>query len=245
MDSSIIIPTYNQDVSYLRACLLSAKHQTHKCEIIIVDDGSTPNQEETVVDVLEGYSAEFNVPCMYIYQENQGVSGALNRGLEEAKGEYIQWLPSDDLFHPSKTQIQLEALKSRDAKVGYTAYQEGIPITANTWGVAEYPNQGSFFEAFKKHCFVNAATIMFHRSILDELGNFDSNMVHCQDYEFLLRMAEKYNFVATNIPLVRRRVHEGQMIQTLKDPEEKAKKDKDMEFLRDRYGVSGHVWIPS
>lgn len=244
MKSTIIIPTYNQDISYLKACLISAKTQSHKCEVVVIDDGSTPNQESVVEEIFLGYSDQYNIPCKYVYQENLGVSGALNRGIEESSGEYIQWLPSDDLFLVDKTSLQLKHMQERGSKVSYTAYEEGIPIKACSWPVAEYPNQKDFFDALRSHCFINAATVMFHRDIIDELGGFDPNMVHCQDYEFLLRMAEKYNFSALNLPLVRRRIHEGQMLQTLKTPEEREKKNKDMEYIKNRYGVRGYVWIP-
>jgi glycosyltransferase involved in cell wall biosynthesis len=242
--STIIIPTYNQDISYLRAALLSAKHQTMKCEIIIIDDGSHPNQEQTVADVMEGYGEETGLPCKYVYQENRGVAGALNRGIEESTGQYVQWLPSDDLFSIDKTKLQFDALQETGELVSYTAYEEGVPITANTWPAAQYPTQGRFFAELSKHCFVNAATVMFHRSVTEELGVFNEDMIHCQDYEYLLRMAEKYNFHAINVPLVRRRVHEGQMLQTLKDPIEMQKKQEDMDYIKERYGANGYVWLP-
>ena len=245
IDATIIIPTFNQDISYLRAALLSARHQTLKCEIVIIDDGSHPNQEDTCGEIMTGYTQEMGVPCKYVYQENRGVAGALNRGLEESSGVFVQWLPSDDLFHVHKTIIQMHTMKANNAMVSYTAYQEGIPITANTWPAAQYPDKEQFFDALRQHCFVNAATVMFDRGVLDEIGGFNEDMVHAQDYEFLLRLAEKWNFEAVNEPMVRRRVHEGQMLRTLKDPAEAAKKKADMEYIADRYGANGHVWLPT
>jgi teichuronic acid biosynthesis glycosyltransferase TuaG len=241
---TIIIPTFNQNEQYLRAALLSAKHQTYPCEIVIIDDGSTPSQEGSVAEVMEGYSENFGVPCKYVYQENKGVAGALNRGLEESTGDFIQWLPSDDLFSTKKTDQQLKYMLGMDYSVSYCSYEEGIPITANTWPAAQYATQSDFFNALKQHCFVNAATVMFRRSVIEECGVFNEDMVHAQDYEFLLRVAERYNFAALNVPLVRRRVHEGQMLRTLKDPAERDKKQRDMEYIKDKYGAGGHVWLP-
>lgn len=241
--SSIIIPAFNQDPAYLRAALLSAKHQTLKCEIIVVDDGSKPRQEDTVFEIMEGYT-DAGIPCKYVWQENKGVAGALNRGLEEAEGEYIQWLPSDDLFHRDKTHYQTTYLPSAEFSVSYCSYEEGVPVSANTWPAAQYPDREKLFEALKQHCFINAATLMFHRSVLDEVGNFNEDICHCQDYEFILRLAEKYNFHALNIPLVRRRIHAGQMLRTLKDETERKKKENDMKYIRERYGANGYVWVP-
>ena len=129
--------------------------------------------------------------------------------------------------------------------VSYSAYEEGVPITATTWPAAQYPTQEKFFPELLKHCFVNAATVMFNRDIIEMIGLFNTDMVHCQDYEYLLRMAEHVNFHAINLPLVRRRVHEGQMLQTLKDPKEREKKERDMQYIKNRYGATGHVWLPN
>lgn len=241
---SIIIPTFNQNNDYLRAALLSAKHQTYPCEIIVVDDGSNPSQENVVAEVMEGYSESVGVSCKYVYQHNKGVAGALNRGIQESTGSFIQWLPSDDLFSTKKTDLQLKYMIGGDYVVSYCSYEEGIPITANTWPSAQYPNKEMLFESLKKHCFVNAATVMFRKLALDKCGLFNENMVHAQDYEFLLRLAKSYNFGAINTPLVRRRVHEGQMLRTLKDPEEREKKEKDMEYIKKEYGANGYVWLP-
>jgi len=241
---TIIVPTFNQDSHYLRAALLSAKHQTYPCEIIIIDDGSSPSQEDVVAEVMQGYTDEKGVSCKYVYQDNRGVAGALNRGIEESTGEFLQWLPSDDLFSMSKTEAQLSYMVTNGEDVCYCSYEEGVPIAANTWPAAQYPNREKLFDALKIHCFVNAATVMFRRSVIDECGVFNEDMVHAQDYEFLLRLAEKFNFAALNVPLVRRRVHEGQMLRTLKLPEEKAKKQEDMEYIQERYGANGYVWLP-
>ena len=244
---SIIIPTFNQHPDYLRAALQSAKLQTYPCEIIVIDDGSHPPQDGIVAEVLQGYSDlhGHKVMAKYQYQDNRGVAGALNRGLEESTGDFIQWLPSDDLFHLDKTRIQLaEMLANPLDMVSYCAYQEGIPATTVTWPSAQYPSREKLLSELAKHCFINAATVMWRREVFDAVGGFDEAHSHCQDYEMLLRCAGVSNFLAVNEPLVRRRVHEGQMLQTLKDPEQAEIKRKEMEALHDKYGVTGNVWLP-
>jgi glycosyltransferase involved in cell wall biosynthesis len=249
---SILIPTFNQSPAFLRAALLSAKHQTHRCEIIIVDDGSDPRAEAVVEEVMTGYSDE-DVQCKYVWQENKGVAGALNRALTEATGEWIRWLPSDDLFALSSTQTLLNhrpyevghPQKEDDPRIFYGGYEEGIPSSAKSIPAITFSTRERLFDALCRHCFINAASVMWHASVFEEIGNFNEQIVHAQDYEFLLRCAEKFNFLGVNDVLLRRRVHAGQMIQTLHDPAEKLKKQRDMEFLRERYGAGGHVWIPN
>jgi len=223
---------------------MSAKHQTHRCEVVIVDDGSDPRQELTVEEVMAGYSDE-DIQCKYVWQENRGVAGALNRALEDATGEWIRWLPSDDLFALDSTEILLQvAHDDPHARVLYSGYDEGIPSTRQQIPAITFSTRERQHDLLKKHCFINAASVMWHKDVFEELGGFNEDIVHAQDYEFLLRCSETYHFTGVSDPLMKRRVHEGQMIQTLHDPTEKLKKERDMEFLRERYGAGGHVWVP-
>ena len=251
MKVTILIPTFNQSPAFLRAALMSARHQTHPCEIIVVDDGSTPRQDGVVESVLEGYSAEHDegagprVEAKYVWQENKGVAGALNRALEDATGEWIRWLPSDDLFTLASTEDLVRAAQThQDFRIVYSGYVEGIPTGSREIPAVTYTSRERLFDMLRQHCFINAATVMWHRDVFEGVGNWNENMVHAQDYEFLLRCAEAYNFLGVSDPLVRRRVHAGQMLNTLTDPAEKLKKQRDMEFIRERYGAAGHVWLP-
>ena len=240
MDATIIIPTYNRFPPFLTAALRTACHQTANVEVIVIDDGSNPRQD-LVVRMVEQQTGH-QIHCLW--QENAGVAGALNAALCQATTDYIQWLPSDDLFLYDKTARQLEALKASGDKVSYCAYYDGVPQAQVYWPAPTYPDRDAFFAALKKHCFVNAATVMWHRTVFEDIGYFDSAYKHAQDYEFLLRCAESYAFRAVNVPLVRRRIHDGQMINTLKDPAEAIIKAAEMRRLAERYGVTAKAWIP-
>lgn len=101
---SIIIPTYNNANTICRA-VDSCINQTYEnIEIIVIDDGSTDNTKE----VLSKYNSDERFK--YIYQENQERSVARNHGLEIAKGEYIQFLDSDDEIYPTKIEKQVNFL---------------------------------------------------------------------------------------------------------------------------------------
>ncbi len=240
MDSTILIPTYNQRPAYLRAAILSAVKQTIPCQIVVMDDGSDPPQESIVSEIEK----ECDYPITYAYQANSGVAAALNAALDMAVGEYIQWLSSDDLFRPEKTIVQMQAMIDADMSVCYCAWEEGVPQAGNVWPAAQYPSQESLMQALRQHCFINACTVMWRRDVFDTVGRWDVTYRHAQDYHHLLRCAERYNFLAVNEPLVRRRVHAGQMIQTLKQETEKAIKAEELGRLRERYDATAEVWIP-
>lgn len=246
---SILVPVFNQVPAYLRAALLSAKRQTHKCQIVVVDDGSEPRQWPIVEEVLSGMVGQYGIgepiyQAVYDWQENKGVAGALNQAIKFATGEYIQWLPSDDVFLPEKTAVQLAALQRDGGKVSYTAYEEGIPQIIQTVPAPQYPTQVAFFEALREHCFVNSGTIMWHRSVFEEVGVFKV-LLHCEDAEFALRCAEKFNYVAVNRPLVRRRIHQGQLSQELGKAEAHRKaKEESIAWINERYGSRWGTYVP-
>ena len=100
---SVVIPCYNA-AAYLRETLDSALGQTHPpLEVIVVDDGST--------DDSAAIAQSYGPPVRVIRQENQGESVARNRGIDEAKGDWIAFLDADDLWKPTKLQKQLGAVE--------------------------------------------------------------------------------------------------------------------------------------
>jgi glycosyltransferase involved in cell wall biosynthesis len=101
-DISVILPTYNR-AGWLEGTVRSILAQTHApVEVLIVDDGSTDDTAEVC--------GAFPPPVRYLRQENGGVSAARNRGIREARGEWIALADSDDLWERNKLEVQLAAL---------------------------------------------------------------------------------------------------------------------------------------
>lgn len=113
---SVIIPVYNV-LPYLREALDSVIHQTWKnLEIIIVDDGSTDGSGP----VCDEYLHDSRVQV--IHQENRGLSGARNTGLDKMTGEYVGFLDSDDAFHPEMIQQLYDVLIRHQADIAICGY---------------------------------------------------------------------------------------------------------------------------
>lgn len=110
---SIIIPVYNTPENLLRDCLNSAKNQTLKdIEIICVDDGSTDGSGK----ILDEY-AKSDPRFIVIHKPNAGCSSARDKGMDLAKGEYIQFLDSDDTIDPTTSEKCYNAAKEYDADI--------------------------------------------------------------------------------------------------------------------------------
>jgi glycosyltransferase involved in cell wall biosynthesis len=104
---TVIIPTFNR-AAWLPETVRSVLSQTvAPLEILIVDDGST--------DDTEAVCGQFTEPVRYIRQDNAGVGAARNRGAAEARGEWLAFLDSDDLWTPDKLEVQLAALAATGA----------------------------------------------------------------------------------------------------------------------------------
>ena len=101
---SIVMPTYNA-VKYIQGAVESVLRQTYTdWELLIVDDGSTDGTEQMIQNLIK---MDERVKLVK-NRENIGVAETRNRGVELAKGEWIAFLDSDDIWHPNKLQEQLE-----------------------------------------------------------------------------------------------------------------------------------------
>ena len=120
---SVIIPVYNVE-NYLRECLNSVVNQTlQDIEVICVDDGSTDRSAEIVAEYAEKYG-NFKL----IRKENAGQSSARNVALENAQGEYIYFLDSDDYIHPCTLK---EVCEKADGDELDIVYFNAVPVFEN------------------------------------------------------------------------------------------------------------------
>ncbi len=168
---SIIIPVYNTPENLLRDCLNSAKNQTLKdIEIICVDDGSTDGSGK----ILDEY-AKSDPRFVVVHQENKGLSGARNRGMEIAKGEYIKFLDSDDMIDDVTAEKSYNVAKEYDADI--TRYSvKDCERAKNSWARFLYAEKFEFIndtshnfrKLFTKHGFFAAWGALFKDKFLKD-----------------------------------------------------------------------------
>lgn len=116
---SVIIPVYNAE-KYLEESILSVLAQSYKdIEIVLVDDYSADRSRKIIDDLCKNYK---NISCHY-QEKNQGVAVARNIGLNLAKGRYIAFLDSDDLWKEDKLEKQLELMEERTAGFVFSAIE--------------------------------------------------------------------------------------------------------------------------
>jgi len=179
---SVVIPTHDRATLVVRA-LRSVAAQTYADhEIVVVDDGSG---DETAAAV-----EATGIPLRYVRQAHAGVSAARNRGVAAARGEWIAFLDSDDVWLPQKLARQMAFVRRRN---GIEACQ-----TDEIWirnGVRVNPGQrhrkpsGDIFAASLELCLVSPSAVMLRRSTFERLGGFDEGLPACEDYDLWLRLA--------------------------------------------------------
>lgn len=206
---SIVIPTYNQ-AQFLGQALDSILAQTYPFwEAIIVNDGSTDNTDEVIREYERRDSR-----IRGITKSNGGISSALNAGIKEARGEYFCWLSSDDLFNPTKLELQVKAFRQCDDNVAIVF--GGFDHVDVSGQLTELPQSkpytdGMEFAQFLKYDYIDGCTVMIPMRILRELGGFNVQFKHAQDTELWFRMAAKgYSFLYLPHKLTRRRIHPHQ-----------------------------------
>ena len=117
---SVIMAAYNR-AAYIEEALDSIKRQTFKdYEIIVADDGSTDNTKE----ILERYEG---IRCLYL--EHGGIATTRNAALKAAKGKWIAFLDSDDLWKEDKLQKQVDYLQAHpDCRIVYSEFKNFTDI---------------------------------------------------------------------------------------------------------------------
>ena len=116
---SVIIPVYNAE-KYLDRTLNSIFMQTYKnYEIVLVDDQSNDNSAHIISKYKEIHPEIF----YYLQPENKGAGYARNKALELAKGQYVAFLDSDDLWKPDKLEKQIQLLKDKNGEFCFTAIE--------------------------------------------------------------------------------------------------------------------------
>lgn len=197
---SVIIPTYNR-AGYLREALDSIFAQTlPPWEVIVIDDGSTDDTLQ-VVNNAPG-------PVRFYQQAHQGVAAARNLGLQNAAGDLIAWLDSDDLWEPEFLAAVVQLL-AQDARLDgvYTGLTMIDADGAELRKAGRVESPDGLYQALVRDCFLATPSIVVKKTCYDQAGGFDPQFRVSEDYDMWLRLASRCRIMGISRPLVRIRVH--------------------------------------
>ncbi|MDJ0508850.1 MAG: glycosyltransferase family A protein [Crocosphaera sp.] len=249
---SIVIPAYNA-MRYLPETLDNVLQQTYEAfEVIIINDGSTDNIKEWFTSILDNR-------VRLISQQNKGLAGARNTGIENAKGDYIAFLDADDLWEPTKIEKQVKLLDN-NPKVGliYTGVAIIDSDGIRTGRIFQEDFEGYIWKELTQKNFVGCGSVaMVRKECFEQVSNFDQNLgSFVEDWDMWLRIAVEYPFKVIKEPLVYYRQHPNSaskkwdaMEKSFEIVIEKAFKTapKELQYLKSQsYGLANFVlaWKP-
>jgi len=201
-----IIVTYNR-CQFLAEAIDSVLAQTffiknpQDWELLIIDAGSTDQTELLVQPYLEDW------PNLGFYrQPHRGVSAARNTGLSLAKGEFIAFLDSDDLWLPAKIEAQLSYLRAFPSAPFCLAEEIWIRRGKRVNQARKHQkSSGHILEKVLSLCLLSLSSALFRRQLFAELGQFDESLPVGEDYDLGIRIALRYPYYYLSSPLVVKR----------------------------------------
>ena len=194
---SIIIPLYNKQAVIARTIESILSQSYINWELIIVDDGSTDGSDE----VVRLYLGDQRI--RYIRKPNGGVSSARNRGIKEAKGEWICYIDADDYFLPEGLKTMVELAEKYNVKVAAGRFlieikKKRFPgVNGKREGVLE----DNFKEWFFNRVITRAGAAVFHAELLKN-HLFDETLSRYEDAKSLFEILRENRMAYTPIDVM-------------------------------------------
>jgi glycosyltransferase involved in cell wall biosynthesis len=181
---TIVTPSYNQG-RFIRDTIESVLSQTYpNIEYIVIDALST---DETAT-----VCAEYAGRLTFISEKDSGQSDAINKGFRLAKGEFVAWLNSDDIFLPGAIERAVDAFE-QEPELG-AVYGEGyqIDIDGKVKQRFEVTEPFNLWKLVYLSDYILQQTVFFRRAVFAEVGFVDEALYYGMDWEILIRIGKRY-----------------------------------------------------
>jgi glycosyltransferase involved in cell wall biosynthesis len=217
---SIILPTFNR-IKYLPATIESIRRQSFTdWELLIADDGSGPE--------LRAYLQQLEEPprIKVLWLAHSGnVSAVRNAATREARGEYVAFIDSDDVWSPEKLEVQMRSLQRHGSRDwGYTGFtlvdEAGKPLTGRRARSCPAIGGRVLDAIIKEEAVFVVSAVMVRRHLLLKVGGHDESLPVCGEYELWMRLAQQseVDFVDQSLVDIRRHSeHSADDVAALRD----------------------------
>lgn len=212
---SVVIPSYNHE-KYISEAIQSVLDQTYQdFEIVITDDGSSDNS----VQIIKQF-ADPRIK-LFVFSENKGACLAINNSIENSTGEFIAVLNSDDIFLPNKLEIQLNFLNNHSEIGAVFSYAKIIDEDSNNFqgdhfykNIFIQPNRSRFewlnYFFYNGNCLCHPS-ILIRRECYRNVGLYDPRFAQLPDFEFWIRLCQKYEIYIIEEELICFRVRDNEV----------------------------------
>jgi glycosyltransferase involved in cell wall biosynthesis len=183
---SVIIPAYNA-AHYIGEALDSVFAQSFRdCEVIVVNDGSPDTPE------LEAVLLKYQNKVLYLKQDNRGPGGARNTGMRHARGQYLAFLDSDDVWLPdflAELMQFLEQCPSVDMACADCVYFGDPEWNGRSWqSLHPLEDPVTFEKVLPTHGGAFASFVLLRKNAALNVGFFDEDLRILEDYHYWLRL---------------------------------------------------------
>jgi glycosyltransferase involved in cell wall biosynthesis len=203
---SVVMPSYNAGRFVAEAIDSVLAQSLPPRQIIVVDDGSNDGTEAR----LRPYAGRIE----YVFQSNQGVSAARNRGVEGSREPFVAFLDADDVWHPRKVELQMAAFRRRPelAILSAPTYDWPGPVPQFDDAEATATTDVTWDEMALKNR-MNTSCVVARRDVLRRVGPFDTHLLGPEDRDMWLRIVEVAPGASLRVPLAGYRFTPGGISQ--------------------------------
>lgn len=212
---SVIIPSYNCE-PYIRQTITSVLDQSMKdLELIVVDDGSSDNTCQLV--------QQFGERVRLIRQQNARVCAARNRGIREARGQYLCFMDHDDAWFPHKLEVQLKTLQQYPQAAAVCSNficwypdAQGVYPAIDSFKLSEDllatdPEQsGWIYHRLLLDCCMLTSSTMIRAKVFEHCSAFDESLPYSEDWDLWIRLSRDYPLIKLAAPTTLYRQHPAQ-----------------------------------
>lgn len=198
---SVIIPTYGKPI-YLDKAIQSVLRQSlEDIELIVVDDNDVDTEARKLTEAMVNREKEKDSRIVYIkHERNRNGAAARNTGIAVARGKYISFLDSDDEYMPDRLRQCYDIMEAKGREVNVAGVYTGCEFRRRGAVYNRYTGvRSGRFMVETLACsfmFCTGSNIFVRKRVVDELKGFDEAFRRHQDYEFLVRVFEKYSIIA-------------------------------------------------
>jgi glycosyltransferase involved in cell wall biosynthesis len=208
---SILMPLYNHE-AYLREAIESVLRQEFSdWQLVICNDGSTDRSAEIASEY-----ARRDERIELVHQANAGAGPARNTARRSARGQWLTFFDSDDLYYPNALQLFAEYIDAHPASRFIYGYRHRLNQGGTVEELAGEFQEGvtTAVELFQR-MYISSLCVTFRADLYDKVGGFDERLRSCEDYDFYLRLSQHTDFHPLQKPTGLRRRHDTNVsIQT-------------------------------
>nr|WP_297705476.1 glycosyltransferase family A protein [uncultured Butyrivibrio sp.] len=207
IEVTVVIPTYNRCKTVERAIRSVYSQIMKPIEVIVVDDASTDN----TIDIVCLLQQEWSSLRLFELKHSKGAQNARNIGIQNAKGNWIAFLDSDDEWLPEKLQLQINEINNNPECTAI--FGDGYTAIGNAEKYRKCGNEKKVYSlADVLYAEIMFQSMLIRKDVLINIGGLDCNVPSYQEVDTKLRIASETNFIYISRPLFKYHLHEGETI---------------------------------